>query len=98
MPCAGPLLTGGTRVLRLGRCTPRLLDSSGACALVEMEVLLKQERRGRSYPLQGWPCERSALEDEAPLAQPPGAFLVKTLVVLSMKCSCNGSVLLLAKT
>ena len=59
----------------------------GACALAEMEVLCNQERRGRSHPLQGWQCELSALEDEAPLALPQGASLVKTLVVLSMECS-----------
>jgi len=43
-----------------------------------MEVLFKQELRGRSHPLQGWQCELSALEDEAPLELPPGASLVKT--------------------
>ena len=40
--------------------------------------LLKQELRGCSHPLQGWQCELSALEDEAPLELPPGASLVKT--------------------
>jgi hypothetical protein len=49
-----------------------------------MEVLFKQELRGRSHPLQGWQCELSALEDEAPLELPQGTSLVKTLVVLSM--------------
>jgi len=39
---------------------------------------LKQELRGCSYLLQGWQCELSALEDEAPLELPPGASLVKT--------------------
>ena len=42
-----------------------------------MEVLFKQELRGRSHPLQGWQCELSALENEAPLALPPGASLCK---------------------
>src|SRR4029453_6574100 len=38
----------------------------------------EQELRGCSYLLQGWQCELSALEDEAPLELPPGASLVKT--------------------
>jgi hypothetical protein len=39
---------------------------------------IEQELRGCSYLLQGWQCELSALEDEAPLELPPGASLVKT--------------------
>ena len=37
-----------------------------------------QELRSRSDPLQGWQCELSALEVEAPLELPPGALLVET--------------------
>jgi hypothetical protein len=38
---------------------------------------LQQKLRSRSDPLQGWQCELSALEDEAPLELPPGASLLK---------------------
>jgi hypothetical protein len=38
---------------------------------------LWQELRGRSHPLQGWQCELSAVEDEAPLELPPGASLLQ---------------------
>jgi len=36
-----------------------------------------QELRSGSDPLQSWQCELSALENEAPLALPPGASLCK---------------------
>ena len=43
----------------------------------EVEQQPDQELRGCSHPLQGWQCELAALEDEAPLALPPGASLLK---------------------
>jgi hypothetical protein len=36
-----------------------------------------QKLRGRSYSLQCWQCELSALEDEASLELTPGAMLLK---------------------
>src|SRR5262252_4510520 len=51
----------------------------GLLRQVNCERLFQEQRlRGRSHPLQGWQCELSPLEDEAPLELPPGALLVKT--------------------
>ena len=46
-------------------------------ALSGQDLMSKQRLRGHPHPLQGWQYELSALEDEAPLALPPGASLLK---------------------
>src|SRR5215831_1707559 len=53
-------------------------DAGSVAVARGIRHILEQELRSRSDPLQGWQCELSALEDEAPLELPPGALLVET--------------------
>ena len=60
-------------------CETQLFDKLNAIRVyMPLQIFLEQELRGCSHPLQGWQCELSALEDEAPLELPPGALLVET--------------------
>jgi hypothetical protein len=69
-------ISDAARACGVARTTIQRTVKTGRLSLdAEHQV---QELRGCSYLLQGWQCELSALEDEAPLELPPGASLVKT--------------------
>jgi len=67
-------ISDAARACGVARTTIQRTVKTGRLSLdAEHQV---QELRGCSYLLQGWQCELSALEDEAPLELPPGASLV----------------------
>jgi hypothetical protein len=77
----GAAVGGMSQLLRdhLGQTRMRHRDDERQrlALLNRINANLNQRLRGGPYPLQGWRCELSALEDEAPLELPPRASLLK---------------------